>query len=170
MNWIKGMLWAPIHWMAVLMGYILQCIHIVADGVSAVLCSLFALLLEITKSKLFLYSCGMLSFWYLCKKCPWVAEYVRRFIILVCKIVLKIFGLSIVEESVCLTVGQHELVIDVGPKSPINVWVSLEDQYGTPVCQGNIDKVGVQMGDQSFILYADVYSSSRVVRWIAVLN
>jgi hypothetical protein len=98
-----------------------------------------------------------------------VVGFVKRALKRIGKWFMRFLGLSLKEDTVYLTAGSHEIRIDVDG-APVTVWVTFDDQEGVPVCQGSIDKVGIQQGDTFFILYADIYSESRVVRWFAVLN
>lgn len=95
---------------------------------------------------------------------------IRKSIHRLSKKMLKMLGLSISEDFIFLNTGSHEIRVDLGCDTPISVWVTFEDQCGVPVCQGSIDKVGVELGDTFFVLYADIVSESRAIRWFAVLN
>lgn len=72
-----------------------------------------------------------------------------------------------VRGSITLANGYSETAIELDPSIKANriyVAVVAED---IPVCAGDVDKVGaIQTTDNSFILYADIKSSSATVYWL----
>lgn len=82
---------------------------------------------------------------------------------------LWVCGYKLRTGEIDLTTGHHEIKIDTCSE-PFHVWFLLENNNGVPVCHGNVDKVGVEVGDKFFTLYADISSSHREVRWMAVLK
>lgn len=86
-----------------------------------------------------------------------------------------IFGQKYENDTLELSNGIHEIEIEIGEgdecETPNRVWVSFDDESGDlPVCGGNVDKVGVVKTHKGFILYADIKSTSRVIRWFASLG
>lgn len=76
--------------------------------------------------------------------------------------------------------GKHEIVIDTEnvkemvtafmaneDDRPIRVWVCLEDTGNIPVCMGNLDKSSTIITDDGFILYLEIHSTERKVKWYA---
>jgi hypothetical protein len=47
------------------------------------------------------------------------------------------------------------------------VWLSFADEPTVTVCQGNVDKVGYSLGEEGFVLYAEIHSDQRIVKWFA---
>ena len=70
--------------------------------------------------------------------------------------------------SLKLSNGQHEVEI-VLRREPHQVWFTFEDEQQLPVCMGDVDKLGVTITPTGFILYADIESTSRVIKWCAHL-
>lgn len=73
------------------------------------------------------------------------------------------------EDFVILSAGNRQIEISCGEEIE-SVWISLSDFEGVPVCHGQIDKVGVELGTTYFILHADIYSNVRTIRWKAKLK
>ncbi len=72
-----------------------------------------------------------------------------------------------VKGSITLSHGYSETVINLDPSITANriyVAVIAED---IPVCSGDVDKVGaIQTGPHSFVLYADIKSTTATVFWL----
>jgi hypothetical protein len=97
-----------------------------------------------------------------------------------------IFGQEYENDIIALSNGKHEIEIEVDQccrrrhecddedtdeKIPGRIWVSFDDEVGNmPVCGGNVDTIGVVKTERGFILYANIHSTSRVVRWFASLS
>jgi len=89
---------------------------------------------------------------------------------------VRIFGQSYQSTTLELGTGSHEIVVKTD-LPPLRVWLTfgteLEDGEATeaevtlPVCQGNVDKVGFDLREDGFVLYADIHSTHRTVRWFA---
>lgn len=81
----------------------------------------------------------------------------------------NIFGKTYETDSILLGNGVHEIEIETDGMVS-RVWVSFdneEDYAQLPICHGNIDKVGVMRTEEGFILFADIASTSRRVRWFS---
>lgn len=72
-----------------------------------------------------------------------------------------------VRGNITLSHGYSETVINLDPTikaQRIYVAVIAED---IPVCSGDVDKVGaIQTGPNSFVLYADIKSTTATVFWL----
>lgn len=75
-----------------------------------------------------------------------------------------------IEDRIILTTGSHEIEIHRPGLHIDRVWIDMEECMGVPVCHGQVDKVGVHLSHSFFILYADIFSNIRTVRWRAVLK
>ena len=95
------------------------------------------------------------------------------------KIVEKIIEKSKDDEGE-LTVGSgiHEIAIKTYKKKekkkpktsqPSRVWVSLEEGGALPVCGGDLDKASTEITEDGFILYLDIKSTERLVKWYVEL-
>jgi hypothetical protein len=73
---------------------------------------------------------------------------------------------SFQEGSVILNHGEHSLEV-VTRKAPTDVWLSLKDAEGFPVCHGNINKVSYTINDRGFVLYVDVSTDMVRINWFA---
>lgn len=82
---------------------------------------------------------------------------------------LNLLGLNYITDVIVLSSGYHDIQIDL-PGEPKKVWFCLEDQCGVAICHGDIDSVGIELGDYFFTMYADIYSDVRVIRWFAILK
>jgi len=68
--------------------------------------------------------------------------------------------------DIVLGFGQHEIVIKM-ENTPCKVALSLRTPCdGTPVCQGDINKIGVTILENGFILYADIKTNTCCVEWV----
>ena len=72
-----------------------------------------------------------------------------------------------IKGSITLGNGYTETEIKIDPEIKISrVYVAVVAEH-IPVCAGNVDKVGaIQNGKNSFILYADIKSSTATVYWL----
>jgi len=62
--------------------------------------------------------------------------------------------------------------IDIKTKSgkqPKRVWISLEEGGALPVCGGGMDKIGAEITENGFVMYVDIQSTERSVKWYAEL-
>lgn len=84
----------------------------------------------------------------------------------------RIFGQSYQTNTIELDTGRHEIAVST-KEEPLRIWFTFgsedddEEDVVLPVCQGNVDKVGYTMAECGFILYADIHSTRRKVRWFA---
>ena len=84
--------------------------------------------------------------------------------------VARIFGLKHEEHTIELNHGQHEIEIETS-QTPARVWINFgEGHHDLPVCMGSVDTCGVQIVEKGFILYANIASTSRHIRWFASLS
>jgi hypothetical protein len=60
--------------------------------------------------------------------------------------------------------GELEEVFD---DVPMRVWVCFEDVAQIPVCMGSLDKASAVITEDGFILYLEVHSTERLVKWYA---
>lgn len=61
--------------------------------------------------------------------------------------------------------GSHAIEIDTCHR-PRCVWLTVIERGCLPVCHGNLDKVGVQIMPNGFILHADIQSNKAKVKWL----
>jgi hypothetical protein len=66
--------------------------------------------------------------------------------------------------SVILQAGKNVIEISTR-KPPAEVWVSIKNSGGIPVCQGNLDKISYTISDVGFILYAEVISDVLEIQY-----
>lgn len=67
--------------------------------------------------------------------------------------------------DIVLGYGQHELTIEMD-KTPCQVQLSMKSPCdATPVCHADVNKVGVTILDNGFILYADIQTNTCCVTW-----
>jgi hypothetical protein len=67
--------------------------------------------------------------------------------------------------DILLGYGQHEIKIVTNGK-PCKVTLSIEDPTGgIAVCHGNVNKIGVNILNNGFVLYADIQSNTALVKW-----
>src|SRR5271154_5920888 len=67
--------------------------------------------------------------------------------------------------DILLGFGNHEIKIVIDQK-PCTVFLTIEDPTGgIAVCQGNVNKIGVRILDDGFILYANIHSNTALVKW-----
>ena len=62
--------------------------------------------------------------------------------------------------------GVHEIHVPT-VMEPRNVWVSFSDGINVPVCQGDVDCIGVSIDREGFTLRLHVHSTERDIRWRA---
>ena len=61
--------------------------------------------------------------------------------------------------------GQHEVTINMD-KTPCKVSLSITSPCdSTPVCHGDVNKIGVTIQETGFILYADIKTNTCCVNW-----
>ena len=80
-----------------------------------------------------------------------------------------LFGFAtekVVSGKIDLSHGKQELVIKLNG-NPWAVWTSFKNTANIPCCVGDVDMLGVEIIPNGFILYADIKSVSRHVRWFA---
>lgn len=88
----------------------------------------------------------------------------RRVII---PVVVPMFDIASESDILYLDRGQHE--VQIVTQQPVrSVWFSFDDSLGLPVCQGNVDKIGVTILENGFVIYGDINSNSRGIRWFAI--
>ena len=67
--------------------------------------------------------------------------------------------------EILLGYGLHEIKIVIDNK-PCTVFLGIEDPTGgVAVCHGNVNKIGVRILDDGFILYADIQTNTALVKW-----
>jgi hypothetical protein len=67
--------------------------------------------------------------------------------------------------DILLGYGLHEVKIITKGK-PCTVFLSIEDPTGgIAVCHGNVNKIGVNVLDDGFVLYADIQSNTAFIKW-----
>ncbi len=67
--------------------------------------------------------------------------------------------------DIVLGFGQHEINIDMDGK-PCRVTLSLKEPCNsTPVCHGDVNKIGFTIRDDGFILYADIRTNTCCIEW-----
>lgn len=67
--------------------------------------------------------------------------------------------------DIVLGYGQHEISIKMD-NTPCKVSLNLKTPCdSTVVCQGDINKIGVTISDNGFILYADIKTNTCCVEW-----
>lgn len=76
---------------------------------------------------------------------------------------------SIQEGSIILPAGTHAVEIKTR-KEPVDVVISLADNDGMSVCNGDIDRIGYSILTDGFVLYADVVSDTLQVKWHALFK
>lgn len=72
------------------------------------------------------------------------------------------------KDVVNLNRGQHTLSIST-ESQPAKVWVRFIDGGDIPVCQGDVDRVGVTIVPDGFILNANIQSDSKSIEWLAMM-
>lgn len=79
----------------------------------------------------------------------------------------RIFGQNYESDTIILGTGFHEIEIPLQNDKKIDrVWVSFNNEIGEmQVCGGNVDTLGVVEKIDAFVLYADINSTSRTIRW-----
>ena len=67
--------------------------------------------------------------------------------------------------EIILGFGVHEIEIDV-PGSPCKVSFEIDDSAdGCCVCHGGANKIGITIGNNGFIINADIQTNSCLVKW-----
>lgn len=67
--------------------------------------------------------------------------------------------------EILLGFGLHEIKI-VMDNRPCTVFLGIEDPTGgIGVCHGNVNKIGVKILDDGFVLYADIQTNTALVKW-----
>lgn len=84
----------------------------------------------------------------------------------------RIFGQDYESDTLVLGTGFHEIEIPLEHDQRIDrVWVSFDNELGEmQVCGGNVDTVGIVEKDNAFVLYADINSTSRTIRWFVSVS
>jgi hypothetical protein len=68
--------------------------------------------------------------------------------------------------EIVLGFGQHEVNIQMD-STPCKVSLSMRTPCAsTPVCHGDINKIGVTILENGFVLYADIRTNSCCVEWV----
>jgi hypothetical protein len=62
--------------------------------------------------------------------------------------------------------GQHEVAVRT-TLEPSEVWVNLEHDGCTAVCQGNVNRAGVTINEHGFVLNLDIQSTECRLKWRA---
>jgi hypothetical protein len=71
--------------------------------------------------------------------------------------------------DIVLGYGLHEIKIAV-EKHPTNIAMSIQDPCdGCPVCHGDINKIGVTILDNGFVIYADIRTNTACIQWACEL-
>ena len=65
--------------------------------------------------------------------------------------------------------GRQEIKITLH-STPWAVWTSFKNTANVPVCVGDVDMLGVQIVHNGFVIYADIKSVSRHIRWFANMS
>lgn len=65
-----------------------------------------------------------------------------------------------------LNKGTHSINVETKHK-PEKVWVSFKEAEGIPVCHGDIDRVGVTITPDGFIVDAHINSDTRSIEWLS---
>lgn len=67
--------------------------------------------------------------------------------------------------EVVLGYGQHEIKIELD-NTPCRVSLSITSPCdATPVCHGDVNKIGVTILDDGFVLYADIKTNTCCIEW-----
>lgn len=67
--------------------------------------------------------------------------------------------------EISLGYGVHEIEIDVDG-TPCRVYFSVRDPAeGCCVCHGDVNKIGITIGANGFIIYADIKTNTCSVEW-----
>lgn len=98
----------------------------------------------------------------------WFAFKIVLFIKFWLVIFLRCFGIVCSESSAVLCHGFHEIEIDLYPKKPQYIWVRFCHHQGVPVCQGDVDRIGIVRKDNSFVICANINSEIRQIHWFVI--
>jgi len=77
--------------------------------------------------------------------------------------------LTTYQDEVTVDTGNQEITVNL-PGKPLRVWFSLGDDCCPPVCQGNVDKAGATLLDNGFVIYAEITSTMRIIKWFAIME
>jgi len=67
--------------------------------------------------------------------------------------------------EIVLGFGVHEIQIDI-PGVPCKVFFDIEDPIdGCPVCYGDVNKIGINVGDGGFVIHADIRTNTCSIAW-----
>lgn len=85
------------------------------------------------------------------------------------KTVVKVSGegvpASMASGDILLGYGLHEVKVVIDGK-PCTVFLSIEDPTdGVAVCHGDVNKIGVRILDDGFIIYADIKTNTASIQW-----
>jgi len=84
-------------------------------------------------------------------------------------ILVQFFGIRFIEAELVVGSGNQEITVAL-PGKPLRVWISFDQNSTIPVCQGNIDKAGLTLLNDSFVLYTEIYSEMRSINWLAIVD
>jgi hypothetical protein len=67
--------------------------------------------------------------------------------------------------DIVLGYGQYEITINLD-NTPCKVSLSITSPCdSTPVCHGDVNKIGVTRADTGFVLYADIKTNTCCIEW-----
>jgi len=69
-----------------------------------------------------------------------------------------------------LNKGTHSITVET-KREPEKIWVSFkEEDIAIPVCHGDVDRVGVTMTPEGFVVEAEIFTDTRTIEWLAELT
>jgi hypothetical protein len=89
----------------------------------------------------------------------------------VVEVYVPIFDLNSKSGELDLASGVNDVCVECDGQ-PTKVWFCFEDANeangGIPVCAGEIDRVGISIMPNGFIIHAAISSNSRTLKWQAI--
>jgi hypothetical protein len=90
---------------------------------------------------------------------------------MVVEVFVPIFDMNSKSGELDLASGVNDVCVECDGQ-PTKVWFCFEDANeangGIPVCAGEIDRVGISIMPNGFIIHAAISSNSRTLKWQAI--